>query len=142
MKDFKWIYCSTQQDLRSIFANGVQINGMSQDQQVTLIQLTPFLLGSVEDWHSYYQIHARMYTDELYVDIDDYDADFKQLDNDEDYLYTPISELEWKDCSGVGYGLFCRGIPVDRISSIEKIIVGCEGIIATIEIWSQQVNIE
>jgi len=142
MKERIWIYCSTQQDLRSIFINGVQENGMSQDQPVTLIQLTPFLLGSVEDWHSYYQIHALMYTDEIYVDMDDYDADFKVLYNDRAYLHTPISELEWEDCSDSGYGLFCRGIPVERIASIEKIIVGREGIIATIEIWNQKVTTE
>jgi len=81
-----------------------------------------------------------MYTDELYIDTDDYVAEHKLLFTERQYLQIPISELEWKDCSGSGYGLFCRGIPVERIRSIEKIIVGCEGIIATIEIWTQEVK--
>lgn len=137
-----WVYASTQEHLRQIIEQGVGVNGTSQEKLCTLVQTEPFLLGNVESAYQYWQVHAAMRTDELYVDMDDYDSQFNKLDGVEMYLTTPISELSWVDMSGVGYGLLCYGIPIDRVTSIELVLVDALGILSTTRVFVQQVLVE
>jgi len=138
--EFMWVYCSTQQTLSQIFRRRtITSNGTSQGEPVTLVQTTPFHLGSTEDHYQYWQVHALMRKSEVFVDRDDYDAIFCEDLSNAEYLTTPISELSWKDPSGVGYGLFCRDIPLHRVSCIELVTVDEGGISSTVRVYSDTI---
>lgn len=126
-----WIWASTTQDLADVFQHGVKPNGVSQDQDVILVQTSPFYYGECY----YYQICARISEDQIFVDIDEPDAEFTKLPNEKDYLRIPISELSWKDKSDVGYGLFVKEIPLKQIRCIELVVAIATGIVSTTQIY-------
>lgn len=125
------VYVSTTQPLDSIFRNGILPNGTTQDDiDVILVQLKEFYLPN----RNYYQIRAKAFMGEIYVDLDDHDAEFDDLSDNHEYLSTPISDLNWIDHSGVGYGLFMRELPFNRIKTVELILGDETGINAQIKI--------
>ena len=133
------IHTSTRQNLKDILTQGVQWNGYTQDNmQVILIQRLPFFLGypcEEDRVLSYYQVIADIPENDVYIDIDDADAEYDKLLNKLDYLKIPMPKLHWKDFSGVGYGLFTYSISPEQIKSIELVLVDLSGIISTTQIY-------
>jgi len=100
--------------------NGDKHMSMSQDKVVVLCQTSPFFCGCNEQW---LEVKFEKAVNEIYVDIDDCDYNFDELDNDEKYLTTPWSQLgiDLNDPELGQYGVFVYEVKPDEILQITEV---------------------
>ena len=85
------LYASMNLTLEQVM-QGFKTNGVSQNVEVVLCQTAPFFVSHNQRW---LEVLFEKDIDEIYVDIDDFNYDYKckELDDDKEYLTIPWSQL-------------------------------------------------